>query len=475
MSVDIVIANGQIVSPEGTEHVGIAIDQGVIVAISPEEYLPEADRTIDASGKYVIPGFVDNHCHIDGPFLTGVSTLEDCFEKETKSAVVGGVTTIGPMPIVPSILKSFERWHRTFNDYAVCDAVFHFYASSERHLLELPKCPELGIVTIGEMGGYKGRQAAIGRENTDEGLALEYVDDGRMFRFMEVISRWGPPARLMLHAENIDIILDLIDRVIAEGRRDCAAWTAARPSFCESEKLQCYVELAKAAGCPIYIVHNTCREALGVIRRAKYEGVDIVAETCPQYLTFTKDSFPNYPPIANVNPPLREKEDNEALWQGIRDGTIDIVATDHAPWNKVQKGDYIMMAPMGVGNVFSTWMPAMITYGVIPGKITLEKMVEVCCYNPAKYMGILPQKGAIGVGTDADIAIIDMEKKMMPRAEELYSNSDLNAYEVLGVELQGWPILTMVRGNIVMEDGKAVSGKGVGKYIPVKLYNKSVS
>jgi dihydroorotase (multifunctional complex type) len=464
MSVHTVIKNGHVVLSTGIMRTGIAIHAGKIVAIAPESYLPEADKTIDAKGNYVIPGFVDGHCHIDTQARTGQDTYDRCFEKETKAAVVGGVTTIGPMPIVPSMLEHFEQQRTAFDNNAVCDGVFHFYASSEKHLQELPKCPELGIVTIGEMGGYKGRQATKSR--------LEYVDDGRLYRFMEIISKWGPPARLMLHAENVDIILDLIDRVAAEGRKDCAAWTAARPAFCEAEKLQCYVALAKATKCPIHIVHTTCREALEIIKRAKYEGVDITAETCPQYLTFTKDSFNNYPPLANVNPPLREKEDNEALWLAINDGTIDTVATDHCTWTKAQKGDNIMLAPMGVCNVLSTWLPAMITYGVYPGKITLEKMVEVCCYNPARMMGISPKKGMISIGSDSDIVIIDINKKMAPKAVDLYSFSDINAYEVLGVELWGWPVLTMVRGNIVMEDGKVIGKKGTGKYIPVKLYGR---
>jgi dihydropyrimidinase len=170
-----------------------------------------------------------------------------------------------------------------------------------------------------------------------------------------------------------------------------------------------------------------------------------------------------------VNPPLREKEDNEALWQGINDGTIETVATDHAPWTRAQKGDNIMQAPMGMGNVFSTWLPAMITYGVNQRKITLEKMVEVCCTNPAKYMGILPKKGIISVGSDADLAIVDMKKKMIPKGADLYSGTELNAYEVADIELQGWPILTMVRGNIVMEKGEILGKRGTGEYIPVKL------
>lgn len=460
MLVDTVIKNGQIVLPIGIMRAGIAINEGKIVAISHESLLPDAKRTIDAKDKYVIPGFVDVHTHVHG-----TDTLEGYIEKETKAAAFGGVTTIGVMiSFDPSLVEGFKKYRAAFDNNAVVDAVFHALPSSVKQPEELSKCVELGIVTIGEAGGYKGRQA--------EKFGIAYLDDGRIYNLLKIIAKWGPPARALLHCENIDIIVNLIEEVIKEGRRDCAAWTAARPAFCEAEKIQCYTALAKATNCPIYIVHNTCREALEAIRRAKSENINIVAETCPQYLTLTKDSFKNYPVIANVNPPLREKEDNEALWQAIRDGTIDTVGTDHAPVTKAQKRDDIMMAPMGLGNILATWMPAMLSYGVNQNKITLEKMVEVCCYNPAKYMGILPKKGTISIGSDADIVIVDIEKKMIPKAENLYSGSDINVYDILEVELQGWPVLTMLRGNILMENGEVIGEKSSGKYIPVKLYNK---
>jgi len=165
---------------------------------------------------------------------------------------------------------------------------------------------------------------------------------------------------------------------------------------------------------------------------------------------------------------MRDKEDNEALWEGISDGTIETIGSDHAPWRKVDKGDDIMASVMGVGNVQSTLLPAVITFGVNTGKITLEKMVEVCCYNPAKYMGLLPQKGTISVGADADIVIIDMEKKKVPKTADLYSVTDLNIYEIAGNELTGWPVMTILRGEVIMEDGKVLAKPGYGKYIPRK-------
>lgn len=462
---DLVIKNGKIVSPTGIASAAIGVDKGKIVAIASEEALPSADKTIDAKGRYVIPGLVDEHCHEDMPAQLGWVRLEECYTMETSAAVIGGVTTICPMGIGPSIVEYFKKSKPAFEKGSICDVAVQFLASSENHIKELPKCPDIGILTIGESGGYKPSAMAAAAITK---VAQEYIDDGKMFRFMEAIARFGPPGRFLLHAENIDIILLLIERETAKGRKDSAAWTAARPAWCEAEKLQTYCYISKATNCPILIVHNTSKEAVEVIRRAKAEGVDIVGETCPQYLTHTKDDFANYPPICNVNPPMRDKEDNEALWEGIRDGTIETIGSDHAPWRKVDKGNDIMRSVMGVGNVQSTMLPAVITYGVKKGKITLEKMVEVCCYNPAKYMGLLPQKGTISIGSDADIVILDMEKKRVPKTADLYSISDLNIYEIAGTALQGWPAMVMIRGNVVAEDGKVVAKPGYGKYLPRK-------
>ena len=171
MAVDTVIKNGMVVSPTGIARTGIAIDKGIIVAISPEEYLPEANKTIDAGGKYVIPGFVDGHTHADLQFFVGAETLDSCFKTETKAAAVGGVTTMGIMPITPSIVENFGKFRKAFDNNAVIDTIFHFYASTAQHVKELPKCPDMGIITIGELGGnspmvgtMKGKSG--GREST---------------------------------------------------------------------------------------------------------------------------------------------------------------------------------------------------------------------------------------------------------------------------------------------------------------------
>lgn len=463
MAVDIIIKNGKIVSPSGIASFGIAIDKGKIVAVAPEEYLPQANKSVDAKGKYVIPGFVDEHNHLHAQMMAKADTLEGCFNKESKAAAYGGVTTLGQMstclpPYEENITKEIEAW----NKGAVVDTVFHHQTTVAKQIAEIPKLPALGVVTIGEIGGYKGPGA--------EEVGVGYMDDGMMYQIMEEMVKWGPPARVWFHCENIDVITFLKSRIIEQGRKDSAAWTASRPAWTEVEKMKTYIEIAKGAKAPIGIVHISIGEGPEIIAKAKAEGVDVVGETCPQYLTFTKDTFKDWPPFANMNPPLREKEDIEKLWDGIRKGWIETVGSDHGPWTKEQKGDNIMTARPGVGDVLSTWMPVMLSEGVNKGRITLEKMVEICCYNPAKYLGILPQKGIISVGSDADITIIDLEKKQVPNGKEMHSAAGYNVYDFLKWELKGWPVLTMVRGNVVMEDGKVIGKEGTGKYIKRRLF-----
>jgi dihydroorotase-like cyclic amidohydrolase len=363
-------------------------------------------------------------------------------------------------PFGETITKEIEAWNKS----AVVDGVLHHQTTVTKQIAGVPELPDLGVVTIGEIGGYKGPAA--------DDVGVGYMDDGMMCEIMEMVAEWGPPGRVWFHCENIDIITFLKEKIIKEDRKDSAAWTASRPAWTEAEKMKCYIEIAKGTKCPIGIVHIAIGDGPGIIASAKAEGVDVVGETCPQYLTFTKDTFKDWPPFANMNPPLREKEDNEKLWEGIQKGWIETVGSDHGPWTKDQKGDNIMTARPGVGDVLSTWMPVMLSEGVNKGRITLEKMVEVCCYNPAKYLGILPQKGLISVGSDADIVIVDLNKKQVPNAKELHSASGYNVYEFLDWELKGWPILTMVRGNVVMEDGKVIGKKGSGVYIKRKLLER---
>jgi dihydroorotase-like cyclic amidohydrolase len=232
-----------------------------------------------------------------------------------------------------------------------------------------------------------------------------------------------------------------------------------RTRVCEQESMQKCLYLAKITGCPIYVVHMTIKEGLSLLAEAKAQGVDVMTETCVQYLTQNTDTVD--PILSKVNPPIREPEDNEKLWEALRDGDIDVVATDHAPVPKSMKQNF-WDATVGMPGL-ETFLPLMLSEGVNKKRISLEKLVDSCCYKPAKKFGLTPRKGLLDVGSDADLVLIDLKKEMKAPENPIYSNSDFST--VAGKKIKGWPIMTMLRGKIVAKDQKITGESGYGRYV----------
>ncbi len=458
---DLVIRNARIVSPTEITCAGIAIDKGKIVAIGSEEMLPLADNTIDAGGKYILPGVVDPHMH------PGVGlSFENCVSAETKAAALGGVTTVGFYDAIryygkKQLVGAFDEYKKAFEDNAVTDGIFHLMVSTDEILAGIPKCYERGITGFKFLIGYKGPHA--------EALGFIPIDDGFCWEGFTTVAKLGWPAKAMVHAENMDISLRL--RKGLEHRQDARVWHDSRPNFVEEECIRRIMFLCEVAECPLYIVHNTIAESVELFAEAKARAkIPLIMETCPQYLTHnTEEPVPvvrDNPTFVVVNPPLRGKKDNEVLWQGIKDGVVDILASDQSPVTKAAKGRDVWKAIMGTGNGTQMILPVMLSDGVNIGRVSLEKVVEVCCQNPAQVFGLYPQKGTISVGSDADIVIVDMDKKVKFTATMSPSICDWSIYE--GWEFKGFPVLTMLRGNITMEEGKLVGKPGIGRYCPAK-------
>ena len=225
--------------------------------------------------------------------------------------------------------------------------------------------------------------------------------------------------------------------------------------------------LAKVSKCPLYIVHITIKEGADIINKAKAEGINVIAETCPQYLTHNSEEpvpvIKENPTFAVVNPPLRGKEDNERLWQAIKDGVIDCIGSDQAVATKKLKGNDMWKAPMGLGNITQMILPVMLSEGVNKNRISLEKVVEVCCQNPAKVFGLYPRKGTISANSDADLVIVDLNKKVKFTPQMSPSLCDWSIYD--GWEFKGWPVCTILRGKVIAEEGKIVVQPGNGRYL----------
>jgi dihydroorotase-like cyclic amidohydrolase len=279
------------------------------------------------------------------------------------------------------------------------------------------------------------------------------------FKEVARLANEGRNVFVRVHCENVEIFLAMKDELLDQGREP-GSWNEVRSRVCEQESMQKCLYLAGITGCPLYVVHLTIKEGLLLLARARAEGVNVMAETCVQYLTQNTDTVD--PVLSKVNPPIREPEDNAKLWEALRNGSIDVVATDHAPVPKSMKQDF-WNATVGMPGS-ETLLPLMLSEGVNKGRISIEKLVEVCCFSPARKFGLTPQKGILDVGGDADLVIVDLEKEAVAPQQPVYSNSDFST--VAGKKIKGWPILTMLRGEIIARDGEVSGAKGYGRYVP---------
>jgi len=450
-----IIRNANIVTAGGIVEGAIAIEKGKISGILTGAFLPKAKNTIDAGGRHVIPGVVDPHVHY-GVYHSCEEEVDDL-----QCAAYGGTTTacsyvgLGATAEKGTYRGAFERWKDIWEKNAVIDTIFHGGMCSEKNIEEVVQNAErYGITSYKFLMTCKGEEAKI--------VGGDTCDDGFLYAGFKSIARLGERGLAMCHAENIDIIGRILPRVKETGRQDLAAWAEARPGWVETLDVIRAISLAEVTECPLYLVHIHYPDSIRVIKEAQSRGVKVIGETCPQYMVLNSSSdIPG--PLGKINPPLRDKSCNEALWQAINDGAITHVGSDHCSTTKDMAPD-LWAAPPGSPGV-ETLLPIMLSEGVNKGRITLQKLVDVLCTNNAKVFGIYPQKGTIQIGADADLVIIDLDKKTKLSARtQHYKLSDYTPYE--GWEIKGWPVLTVLRGNVVVKDGEMVAKPGIGKYIP---------
>lgn len=451
--VDIVIYNCRTVLEDGIYDLGVGISDGTIVALADSKNLPEATRAIDANGNFLMPGVIDPHVHIgwpDWPFA------EDT-EATTKAAAAGGVTTAITSLFEPgNIMQAFKEKEREFQSHAYVDGSFHAGIFTEDHIAEIRGLASSGITSFKFAIPYRGSEVVP---------PLVGIDDGIVFLGFEEIAKLGYPGTAMVHCENIEIFFRLKENFIKERRKDIT-WHDTRPNISEEESMLRCIDFAKKTNCPLYIVHMTIGEGVSIIQRSKNEGINVTAETCPQYLTLTKDEDIV---LRKVNPPLRSEEDQEKLWQGIQSGVISCYGSDHASCALKHKKDF-WEGIVGMAGI-ETLFPLLLSEGVNKKRIKMQDVVKMCCHNNARAFGLYPKKGKIMIGSDADLIIVDLNKEKTIKAKELHHISDFTPYE--DWKIKGWPMMTIVRGNIVMEDGEIIGKKGYGKLIhsikPVNL------
>lgn len=464
MKYDLIITNGLVCAESGMFRGGIGVKDGKIAGLLPAGTEAEADKIYDAKGNIIFPGVIDPHTHF------GLETMTDeCFtadlETETRAAAQGGITTVNTTTLfgAGSVVEYYNNALKGIDKLKV-NVKYTAAPGNDAQVAEMATVFDKGVNAFKFLLGYRGASARM------FGMAESGIDTGMMYRGFEKIAELGAPAFAMIHAEDPNVFEEVTPRVMKEpSTNDIAAFHKARPSICETIDVAKAAHVANEVGCPLYCVHITAKESVDLIAYLKSKGFDVIGETCIHYLLLACDTavFENnddYCRLAKVNPPIRERADMERLWQGIREGIITCVGTDHTAYTiKNKLGKPFWETVCGCGDGMSVALPLMFSEGVNKNKINLETLRKIMCENPAKAFGLYPQKGTLALGSDADIVIIDPKKKMIIDFKDSESANEFSLYQ--GWEVTGVPTATFVAGTLVAEDYKIVTDECPGKLL----------
>jgi dihydropyrimidinase len=451
----ILIKGGRIVTA-ADDYVADLYIEDETVSLVGESLDHPADKVIDASGKYVLPGGVDPHTHLDMPF-GGTVTVDDVESGQT-SAAFGGTTTHVDFVIQPrgsSFGEALEEWRGKASGKQVIDMGYHMAVTDLEEggtLEELATLPDQGITSYKLFMAYKG--------------AL-MVDDETLFRTMQVAAETG--ALVMVHAENGDAIDVLVQQALAAGHTEPKYHALTRPPETEGEATNRAIQLARVAGCPLYVVHVSCRESVEPIQLAREQGWDVWGETCTQYF-FVDYSYLERPDFEGAKwvytPPPRDKANQEVLWNAVRTDVLSAISTDHCAflWDgqkTLGKDDFSKIPNGGPG--LENRLQMIHEFGVRAGRISLNRMVELLSTAPAKLFGLYPRKGTIAVGSDADLVVFDPQKRHTISAATHHSKADYNLFE--GTEVTGVPELVLLRGRVLVEGDQLVGEARLGEFV----------
>lgn len=449
----ILIKNGKIVTASEAYFGDIYIEGEIIVAIG-KDLQYHADKIIDASGKLVFPGGIDPHVHLDMPFMGSKSS--DDYETGTRAALHGGTTMCIDFILQTqgdTLHNALKTWQSKSVGKAICDYSYHMAVTDFNDDVAaevVQMIEEEGITSFKTFMAYKG--------------AL-MIDDGQMVQLMKVVKNNG--GLVTVHATNGDMIDTLIARHRKEGKLTPLYHYLSQPEITEGEASGRFADMLYYTGCPGYIVHMTCEGALNAVRRATLRNQKVFVETCTQYLVLDASLYENEKEGAKwvMSPPLREKKDQQALWSGINQGLVQVVGTDHCPftWAQKQMGAHDFSKIPNGHPAIEHRMELLFSEGVHTGRISLPKYVELSSTNAAKIFGMYPQKGTIGIGSDADVVIFDPNKKHTISVNTHHMNCDYSSYE--GWQLTGKTETVILRGQVAIENEQCLLKAGNGRFI----------
>jgi dihydropyrimidinase len=446
---DTIVRGGQVVCESSVVEADLAISEGRIAALLRRGTEAEADQVIDASHKMVIPGVVDAHFHFNT-----FNDQADSFETASISAAHGGVTTViafvSGRPEM-SVNEFLEHFRQEGESSSVIDFALHcFLAPPDPKLVpQIPDAVRFGVTSFKAMMAFPKRNLMW--------------NDYHLMSAMEAVAREN--GLFMVHAEDGWLVDYLEDKLIAEGRYSPMTILASRPGFLEASAISRAVLMAEMAGCRLHVVHLSSRQGLDEIVRAKARGLPVTTETCPPYLLLTEAINEKLGARAKTAPAIKEAADLEALWAGLRTGSIDLIASDHYPhWSRDMDlpADRFAQVPWGMAAV-ETMLPLIYSEGVSKGRLSIVRMVEVLSRNPARVFGLYPRKGTIQVGSDADLVLLDPTVEWEIRADGQHTRGEYTPFE--GWRVKGRPVLSLLRGQILLKDGELRQVSGSGRFL----------
>ena len=462
MGFDTIITNGRVVTATDTFVSDVAINRGRIAAIGDNLPRENAAQVIDAAGKYVLPGGIDVHTHLDMPF--GGTTSSDDFETGTRAAAFGGTTTLIDFAIQykgQTLRTAFDAWMEKASGKAVCDYAFHCIITelADAQLEEMNALVREGVTSFKLFMAYPG---------------VFMLDDGSIFKALRRTA--NNDGLVCMHAENGNAIDVIVQQALAEGKKAPKYHALTRPTTAEAEATARAIALAEMAGAPVYIVHLSCNDALEKVREARDRGLPVYAETCPQYLYLSIDNFdvPGFEGAKYVfTPPLREKWHQEKLWNGLKRDHLQVVSTDHCPFcfkeqKELGRGDFTKIPNGGPG--VEHRMSLIYSGGVAAGRFSVNRFVELVSTTPAKLFGLYPRKGTIAVGSDADLVIFDPNRKHTISAKTHHMRVDYSMFE--GIQVSGMPSTVLSRGRVVVDEDKFLGRAGAGEFMKRSTYSQ---
>ena len=439
------IENARIFVKGHLVRTNIVVESGKIESVGKRK-ITRFDEKIDARDSFVLPGLVDAHAHLHDPKFTN---RED-FTSGTAAAAAGGITTVVEMVLSTPVdtaerVKTKIGWGKK---KSLIDFSLHAGMMNLENLTHIGEIAEIGV-----------------RSFKTFTCKPYYVNDHTLMSLMRETT--AHESILNVHAEDEELANENFQRLTFEGRKDPAAHLEWKPNAVEERAIKKVIHFADDLKARLHISHMSTAEAVGLVRKAKRERIKVTVETCPHYLTLTGKDMKKLGPYLKMNPSLKTPHDLEALWKGLRDGTVDMVTSEHAPGERSEKEvgwNDIWKAWGGVPTI-ETMLPVLLSEGVNKGRISLARLQKVICENPARVFGLYPKKGTIQKGSDADLVIVDLKIRRKVRGSDLHYKVGWTPYE--GWRLQGWPTMTMLRGSIIFEDRQILAKPGETQFLPM--------